>query len=77
LWVWYRRFVEAGFDAIRQAWLRRAQGIGRRARAADGREGAAVGLADDGALLLRTDSGETVRVVAGSVAMGVEHAARH
>jgi BirA family transcriptional regulator, biotin operon repressor / biotin---[acetyl-CoA-carboxylase] ligase len=74
---WYRRFVEGGLDVLLPAWLGRAQGIGRRARAADGREGIAVGLAADGALLLRTDSGETVRVVAGEIATEVEHAAGH
>jgi len=74
---WYRRFLEGGLDALLPAWLGRAQGIGRRARAADGREGVALGLAADGALLLRTDSGEMVRVVAGEVATEVEHAAGH
>jgi len=74
---WYRLFVEGGFDALLPAWLGRAQGIGRRARAADGREGVAVGLAADGALLLRTDSGETVRVVAGEVTTEAVHAAGH
>jgi BirA family biotin operon repressor/biotin-[acetyl-CoA-carboxylase] ligase len=74
---WYRHFVERGLDPLLPAWLGRARDIGRRARAADGREGTAVGLAADGALLLRTDSGETVRVVAGEVAMEVEHAAGH
>ena len=74
---WYGRFVEGGLDAVHSAWLGRAQGIGGRARAADGREGIAVGLAADGALLLRTDGGETVRVVAGEILLGAEHAARH
>ena len=74
---WYRHFVDGGLDALLPAWLGRAEGIGRRARAADGREGVAVGLAADGALLLRTDSGETVRVVAGEVTTEVEHAAGH
>jgi len=74
---WYRRFVEAGLGALLPAWLERAQGIGSRARAADGREGIAVGLASDGALLLRTDGGETIRVVAGEIATEVEHAAGH
>jgi BirA family biotin operon repressor/biotin-[acetyl-CoA-carboxylase] ligase len=74
---WYGRFGEGGLDAVRPAWLGRAQGIGRRARAADGREGVAVGLAADGALLLRTDGGETVRVVAGEVTTEMIHAAGH
>ena len=74
---WYPRFVEGGLGALLPAWLERAQGIGSRARAAEGSEGIAVGLDSDGALLLRTDSGETVRVVAGEVAMEVENAAGH
>jgi len=74
---WYQRFVEAGLGALLPAWLERAQGIGGRARSADGSEGTVVGLASDGALLLRTDGGETVRVVAGEIATEVEHAAGH
>ena len=74
---WYARFLEGGLGALRPAWLGRAKGIGHRTRAVDGREGVAVGLADDGALLLRTDSGETVRVVAGEVTTEVAHAAGH
>ena len=73
----YRRFVQAGLGALLPAWLERAQGIGGRATAADGREGIAVGLDLDGALLLRTDSGETMRVVAGEVKMEAFHAAGH
>ena len=74
---WYARFLEGGLDALLPAWLGRTQSIGRHTRAADGREGVAVGLADDGALLLRTDSGETVRVVAGEVTTEAVHAAGH
>ena len=71
---WYGRFLTAGLDGIREAWLERAQSIGRRARAADGREGVAVDLGHDGALVLRTDSGETLRVLAGDVTMEASHA---
>jgi BirA family biotin operon repressor/biotin-[acetyl-CoA-carboxylase] ligase len=74
---WYARFLEGGLGALLPAWLGRSQSIGRRTRAADGREGVAVGLADDGALLLRMDSGETVRVVAGEVTTEGAHAAGH
>lgn len=74
---WYPRFVEGGLGALLPAWLERAQGIGSCARAADGREGIAVGLDSDGALLLRTDSGETVRVVAGEITTEAIHAAGH
>jgi BirA family biotin operon repressor/biotin-[acetyl-CoA-carboxylase] ligase len=75
--TWYARFLDGGLGALRPAWLGRAQGIGHRTRAADGREGVAVGLAVDGALLVRTDSGETVRVVAGEVSTEAVHAAGH
>jgi biotin-(acetyl-CoA carboxylase) ligase len=74
---WYARFLVGGLSELRPAWLGRSQSIGRHTRAADGREGVAVGLADDGALLLRTDTGETVRVIAGEVRTEVEHAAGH
>jgi BirA family biotin operon repressor/biotin-[acetyl-CoA-carboxylase] ligase len=77
LGVWYLRFVDGGLGALLPAWLERAQGIGSRARTADGREGIALGLAADGALLLRTDGGEMVRVVAGEVMMEAAHAAGH
>jgi len=73
----YQRFVQAGLGALLPAWLEGAQGIGDRATAADGREGIAVGLDLDGALLLRNDSGETMRVVAGEVTMEAFHAAGH
>jgi BirA family biotin operon repressor/biotin-[acetyl-CoA-carboxylase] ligase len=73
----YRRFVRSGLVSLLPAWLERAQGIGGRATAGDGREGIAVGLDLDGALLLRTDSGETLRVVAGEVTMEAVHAAGH
>ena len=74
---WYGRFLTAGLDGIRKAWLERAQSIGRRVRAADGREGVAVDLGRDGALVLRTDSSETLRVLAGDVTMEASHAAGH
>ena len=74
---WYGRFLSSGLEGIREAWLERAQSIGRRARAADGREGVAVDLGRDGALVLRTDSGEVLRVVAGEVTMEESHAAGH
>lgn len=74
---WYARFIEGGLGALLPAWLGRSQSIGRHTRAADGRAGVAVGLADDGALLLRTDNGETVRVVAGEVTAEAVHAAGH
>jgi BirA family biotin operon repressor/biotin-[acetyl-CoA-carboxylase] ligase len=74
---WYTRFLAAGIAGVREAWLERSQSIGRRARAGDGREGLAVDLADDGALVLRTDGGETLRILAGDVTMEGADAPRH
>jgi BirA family biotin operon repressor/biotin-[acetyl-CoA-carboxylase] ligase len=73
----YRRYVQGGLATLLPAWLERAQGIGGRATAADGRAGIAVGLDADGALLLLGDSGETMRVVAGEVMTEAVHAAGH
>ena len=73
----YRRYVQGGLATLLPAWLERAQGIGGRATAADGRVGIAVGLDADGALLLRGDGGELIRVVAGEVMMEAIHAAGH
>jgi BirA family biotin operon repressor/biotin-[acetyl-CoA-carboxylase] ligase len=74
---WYELFLAAGLDGLREAWLERSQTIGRRSRTGDGREGVAVDLADDGALVLRTDTGETLRIVAGEVTVEAADAARH
>ena len=74
---WYARYLAAGLRAIRAAWLERAHSIGRRARAADGRVGVVVDLADDGALVLRTESGEMLRILTGEVTMEAADAARH
>jgi BirA family transcriptional regulator, biotin operon repressor / biotin---[acetyl-CoA-carboxylase] ligase len=74
---WYTRFLDDGIGGVRQAWLERSQSIGRRARAGDGREGVAVDLGHDGALLLRTDLGDTLRILAGDVTMEAANAARH
>jgi BirA family biotin operon repressor/biotin-[acetyl-CoA-carboxylase] ligase len=74
---WYARFLGDGIDGVREAWLERSQSIGRRARAGDGREGVAVDLGSDGALVLRTDIGETLRILAGDVIMEAADAARH
>jgi BirA family transcriptional regulator, biotin operon repressor / biotin---[acetyl-CoA-carboxylase] ligase len=74
---WYARFLAMGVEGLREAWLERSQSIGRRVRAGDGRVGVAVDLADDGALVIRTEDGETVRILAGDVTMEAADAARH
>jgi BirA family biotin operon repressor/biotin-[acetyl-CoA-carboxylase] ligase len=73
----YARFLEGGLAALREVWLERAWSIGRRARAADGREGLAVDLAADGGLVLRLDGGGTLRIVAGEIATEADHAPAH
>ena len=55
-----------GFEPVRERWRQLASTLGRRVRA-DSIEGDAVDLESDGALLLRTDDGRLVRVVAGDV----------
>jgi len=74
---WYARFLAAGVDGLREAWLARSQNIGRRTTAGDGRGGVAVDLGHDGALVVRTESGETLRILAGDVIMEAADAARH
>lgn len=73
----YACFLATGVEGLREAWLERAQSIGRRARVGDGRTGVAVDLADDGALVVRMEDGETVRMLAGDVTMEAADAARH
>jgi BirA family biotin operon repressor/biotin-[acetyl-CoA-carboxylase] ligase len=73
----YARFVEGGLSALRSIWLERAWSIGRRVHTGDGREGLAVDLAADGALVIRTDNGTMVRVVAGEVTTEADHAPAH
>lgn len=62
---WYRRWVAEGFQPVRQAWRRGSVTLGRRVAIGEGASGIAVDLAEDGALIVRTDSGGVVRRVAG------------
>ena len=71
-WLAVWREVQ-GFAAIREAWLKRAEGIGGRiaVRLASGTvEGTFEGLAPDGALQLRLDDGSLNLVSAGDVFFG-------
>ncbi len=61
---WRARLEKEGFAPVRERWLVLADTIGREVRV-DGHMGLAVGLDEDGALLLR-DAGRTHRVVAGT-----------
>ena len=67
---WLRRWLEEGFEPLRQAWTERAYGIGAPCVARPGFEvveGVAEGLDVDGALLLRLRDGELRRISAGDV----------
>jgi len=67
---WRQTWERAGFGRIAEAWTLRAHGIGEHctARLSDETvEGIAEGLDGDGALRLRTASGEVRRITAGDV----------
>lgn len=64
-----RQLDEGGVSALRGDWMARAAGIGERVRAEVGHavvEGTAVGMDEDGALILAGDHG-AIRLVAGEV----------
>ncbi len=64
--VWDR----AGFTPIAEAWTARAHGLGARCTARLAQrtiQGVAEGLEADGALRLRTDAGDVMRITAGDV----------
>ncbi|HUH83371.1 MAG TPA: biotin--[acetyl-CoA-carboxylase] ligase [Stellaceae bacterium] len=68
--AWYRRWREAGFAPLREAWLARAQGLGAtiRVRLSIGEShGRFAGLDAEGALLLDDDVNGLRRVAAGEV----------
>jgi len=62
--AWYRRWVAEGFGPVREAWRRGSVTLGRRVTTDGGAAGIAEDLAEDGALLVRTDAGALVRRVA-------------
>jgi BirA family biotin operon repressor/biotin-[acetyl-CoA-carboxylase] ligase len=68
LQAWRVPLARGDFEPVRQAWLERTETLGREV-AVDGRTGVAVGLADDGALLVR-DADGVHRVTAGDVGPG-------
>lgn len=68
----YPAFQRDGFAAVRADWLRRSVTIGQHvtARSAAGTvSGIADGVDADGALLIRTENGATVRVTSGEVTL--------
>jgi BirA family biotin operon repressor/biotin-[acetyl-CoA-carboxylase] ligase len=70
---WHDRWLADGAGAVVRAWKSRALPFGRRVHVTAGNEawdGVTEDLDDDGALLLRTDGGERVRVTAGELSLG-------
>jgi BirA family transcriptional regulator, biotin operon repressor / biotin---[acetyl-CoA-carboxylase] ligase len=66
---WYRIFLNGGRDHIRQSWLKYADIIGRRIEVvfkSDMQRGTVVGLDENGALLIRGETG-VQQVLAGDV----------
>ncbi len=67
---WRLLYMKSGFTPLRESWLLRTQGIGGAVIARlpnQTIEGIALGLADDGALELKTKSGQVVKIHAGDV----------
>jgi len=67
--VWRQQLEGHGFEPLRARWTTLAHGIGAEVRVGS-RTGIALGLDEDGALLLRDEFG-THRVVAGTVETGL------
>ncbi|MBI3451393.1 MAG: biotin--[acetyl-CoA-carboxylase] ligase [Rhodospirillales bacterium] len=67
--AWVNRWLDDGFEPVRQEWRRRAKGINEKiaVRLPDGRvAGTFIDLDTDGALILETDAGRR-RITAGDV----------
>ncbi len=67
---WYHRWGAEGFAPVREAWRQGSGTLGQRVTVEEGIGGIAVDLAEDGALIVQTDSGGTVRVLAGDLRGG-------
>ncbi len=62
----WQAWCTAGFDPVRQAWMRRGPPLGQDLQIRNGQRGRFAGLDTDGALLLETADGVR-RVVAGEI----------
>ncbi|MFC6650002.1 hypothetical protein ACFSQ7_18805 [Paenibacillus rhizoplanae] len=68
----YRVYLEQGFQPVKQLWESMSVTLGRQVwvNTPQGRtEATAVGLSDNGGLLLRNESGEVVSVLSGEIEM--------
>ena len=59
-------WLAGGFARLREEWRRLASTLGQRVRTPEGREGLAVDVDDDGALLVDAGEGTLTRLVAGT-----------
>ena len=65
---WYRGLLQSGFDPIKERWLALSPMIGKPVSVMFHEEavsGKAIGLGEDGSLILLTDKNETIQVSAG------------
>ncbi|MEI6437917.1 MAG: biotin--[acetyl-CoA-carboxylase] ligase [Candidatus Omnitrophota bacterium] len=71
----YLQLKKSGFGSALEEWRRRSATIGRRVRFEERgrqREGLATGLDEDGGLLVRLDTGEIIKRMAGDVILEVK-----
>jgi len=69
---WYKELAQNGFDPVRERWLGLSSMIGEPVTVMfrdESVSGEAVGLDDDGSLILRSSGNETIRVCAGDATL--------
>ncbi|MBI3754890.1 MAG: biotin--[acetyl-CoA-carboxylase] ligase [Deltaproteobacteria bacterium] len=68
--TWYKKYLKDGFLPVRKAWTEYFKMAGSMVKVKDVnniREGIAIGIDDDGALLLRGKDGKVARIISGDV----------
>lgn len=69
---WYKNLMNCGFEPVRDVWLRQTPMIGQAVQVMFHEEvvsGTAIGLDDDGSLILQTEANQTLRVSAGDASI--------
>jgi len=69
---WYKRYLCEGFSPVQEAWNRLSGIQGRKVRAASEKgyeEGMALGVDEEGTLLLEDEAGKVIRVTAGDAVL--------
>jgi len=70
---WYEKWRTGGFAPLREAWLARAEGVGKRVTVRLGTseiEGVFEDMEQDGAMLVRLDNKDRLRVTSGEIYFG-------